>query len=187
MFDRPSTDGSTREQSRNMEASKQLLPRRNTAVGTVPQSVLTKLANIDEIPFKYQYRMQFGKNRGELFRRANGTGHFEWKQTISKTRYDLLLELKHSNIVNIDEGEWKYSIDDDDLRLECVLRITNPIESTTPIGRGLTDLHRMSVDDVIDWQGEMSISDAHHMCKNVRNYVFIVSIIIEFWCRFYRR
>jgi hypothetical protein len=167
-----------------MEASKQqLLQRRRTAVGTAgviwpPQKVLPKLANVDQIvhktPFKYKHTMWFGKNKGELFGRANGTGHFEWKPTISKRRYDLLLKLKHPdphpNIVTIDEGEWKYSVDDDDLPLECVLRISNPIENrTTSIEGGLIDLHRMSVDDVINSEGKMLISDTYHMCKNVRN------------------
>lgn len=166
-----------------MEASKQqLLQRRRTAVGTAgviwpPQKVLTKLANVDQIvrkaPFKYKYTTWFGRNKGELLGRANGTGYFEWKPTISKRRYDLLLKLKHPdphpNIVTIDEGEWTFSVDDDDLPLECVLRISNPIENrTTSIEGGLIDLHRMSVDDVINSEGKMLISDTYHMCKNVR-------------------
>lgn len=160
-----------------MEASKQqLLQRRRTAVGTAgviwPPQI--KLANVDQIvhktPIKYKYTMLFGKNKGELFGCANGTGYFEWKPPISKRWYELLLKLKHPNIVTIDEGEWKYSIDDDDLPLECVLRISNPIENrTASIDGGLIDLHRMSVDDVINSEGKMLISDTYHMCKNVRN------------------
>ena len=185
-----------------MEASKQQLQRRRTAVGTAgvtrpPQKVLMKLGNRDQIvpktPFMHQYPMWFGSNKGNLFRYANGTEYFEWKPTIwiCKRRYDLLLGLKHPNIVNIDEGEWKYSIDDDDLPLDCVLRISNPIESqTSSLEGGLIDLHRMSVDDVIDSECTMLISDAHHMCKNVRNerlYRVFLSIILKFHFRFYRR
>jgi hypothetical protein len=181
-----------------MEASKQqLLQRRRTAVGTAgviwpPQKVLTKLANVDQLvhktPFKYKYTMWFGKNKGELLGRANGTGYFEWKPTISKRRYDLLLKLKHPdphpNIVTIDEGEWKYSVDDDDLQLECVLRISNPIENrTTSIEGGLIDLHRMSIDDIINSEGKMLIPDTYHMCRNVRNwwiYWVFAKLIIKF-------
>jgi hypothetical protein len=90
----------------------------------------------------------------------------------------------HPNIVTIDEGEWKYSVDDDDLQLECVLRISNPIENrTTSIEGGLIDLHRMSIDDIINSEGKMLIPDTYHMCRNVRNwwiYWVFAKLIIKF-------
>jgi hypothetical protein len=157
-----------------MDALK-LQRRRTAAPGTIwPPNRVVQQSKLSQI-FQTQQShspMRFGRNQGKLFGSAEGSGYFEWELTISKERYDLLLKLRHPNIINIDEGE--FPVDDDELSLEweCVLRILNPIgDQTAPI-EGLIDLHRMSVDDVINSQ-ILLILDIYQMCKNVRNYDLI--------------
>ncbi len=60
--------------------------------------------------------MRFGRNQGKLLASAKELRYFEWKPTISKQRYDLLLKLRHPNIINIDEGECP--VDNNELSLE---------------------------------------------------------------------
>ena len=159
----------------NMDALK-LQRRRTAAAGTLlpPKRVIqqSKLGQIIQTHVQSQSPMRFGRNQGKLFGSTEGLRYFEWKPTISKERYDLLLKLRHPNIINIDEGECPVDDDEFSLEWECVLRILNPIGNQTAPIEGLIDLHRMSVDDVINSQ-RILILDIYQMCKNVRNYDLI--------------
>lgn len=157
-----------------MDASK-LQRRRTAAPGTLwpPKRVIQqpKLSQVVQTQQSHS-PMRFGRNLGQLFGSAEGLGYFEWELTINKERYDLLLKLRHPNIINIDEGECPVNDDELSLEWECVFRILNPIGDQTAPREGLIDLHRMSVDDVINSQ-RILILDIYQMCKNVRNYDLI--------------
>lgn len=149
-----------------------LLPKRLTTYGAAgsryPDSQLNH-ENSGVQSAESKGRMRFGKNRGKLFGNDQEPRYFEWKRTISKSRYTVLLNMSHPNIITINGGEWNQLVNAEDLPLECVLRVSDLRDNRTTLSNGLIDPHRMSVEDVIKSEWTMLISDAHQMCKNARS------------------
>lgn len=145
------------------------LPKRLTTIGATETYNTLSLDSIGIQSATYQGHMRFGKNKGKLFQHNQEPRYFEWKRTISKARYTVLLNLSHPSIITISGGEWKHSIAADDLPLECVLQVSGPRDNRVNLLNGLFDPHRMSVEDVVKSEGTMLISDTHHMCENARS------------------